>query len=141
MSSFGVFDLATGELVLPFTASDSSQVQIQAPPGSGRVVLEGDYSTGRWQLSADGSPEAMPHPRSVTAAQVKFVARKRIEATEWMLHRHRSETELGQPTSITHADYLAVMVEHAQIRAASGAIEQMTPIPEDFWQDHYWSAS
>lgn len=141
MSSYGVFNLISGELVVAMQATDISQVQIQAPRGSDRVVLEGDFSRGKWTLGEDGWPVEDTTPAPISIAQVKYVARKRIEATEWKLRRHEAELRLDMPTSITEAEYLAILMEHSQIRVASNAIEQMDPIPADFWQDHYWTQS
>jgi hypothetical protein len=141
MSSYGVFDVATGKLLLPFQTNDIRQVQIQAPLGSGRVVLDGDYSKGKWSLGSDGLPVENAAPDAVSIAHVKYVARKRLEVTDWKVTRHRDEVEAGEETSITQDEYEALQVERRAIRAASNAIEQMDPIPADFWQDHYWSAS
>lgn len=138
MSSFGVFSLTTGALELVLATTDLSQVQIQALPGSGRVVLEGDYSRGRWVLGEDGWPVDVTEAPAVTVAQVKHAARRRLAATDWKVARHRDQVDSGQPTSLTEAEYQALLVERQAIRAASNRIEALTPIPADFWADHHW---
>ena len=140
MSSYGIFDINTGQLIVAMQATELRQVQIQAPIGSGRVILEGNFTSGRWMLGEDGWPVELPVVRTITADQVKYVARKRLEATDWKVTRHRDQQASGEPTSLTEAEFEALHAERQAIRAASNAIEQMDPIPEDFWQDHYWSA-
>jgi len=140
MSHYGVFHADTGMLLRAFSTTELHQVSVQSAAPN-EVVLPGDYSSGSWRLGADGWPEQIEATPVVTADQVKYVARRRLEATDWMVTRHRDQVDAGQPTSLTQAEYEALLAERQAIRAASNTIEQMDPIPEDFWQDHYWSAS
>lgn len=140
MTSYGVFNAVSGALLRAFSTSDVSQVAIQSGAAH-EVVLEGDFSNGRWSLGEDGWPVEDTDPTPISIAQVKYVARKRLEATDWKVTRHRDQVAAGEPPSLTEAEFEALLVERQAIRAASNAIEQMTPIPADFWQDQFWSAS
>lgn len=135
--AFTVFDAVTGAWLRAGATDQFDFVAAQSLAGS-EIVFEGIYAEDARLV--DGWPEASSSAAVavVTVDQVKHMARKLIEATEWKLQRHRSEKELGGPTSISDAEYLAILVAHASIRARSDEIELMVPIPHNFRDASFW---
>ncbi|KQT50342.1 hypothetical protein ASG47_19760 [Devosia sp. Leaf420] len=137
---FGVFDAESGALLSAFSTNDLHQVGIQSQMNR-QVVLEGDFSQGHWRIGPDGWPESFEPIVVVTADEVKALAARLLRETDWQVTRHRDEVDAAQPTSLTAEAYAGLLDARQAIRDASNRIEAMDPIPADFRNPSYWSAS
>lgn len=100
--------------------SDDLYDTLMAAQTAGKTIVPGD----------DGLPVAVDPPAVMpTAEMVKAEASRRLAPTDWYAIR-KADTGEGIPE--------AVAAYRSAVRAASGEIEAMGPIPADYADDGYW---
>lgn len=144
MMEFTVFDAETGLSLRTFTATTLDNVAIQSNAAH-EVILEGNWPAGEFELGIDGQTQTLGDPKpvapvepTVDPAQVKEFTARVLRDSGWRVERHRDQTDMGEPTSLTDAQYRALLAYRSEVRQASNAIEAMSPIPADFQDPKYW---
>lgn len=77
------------------------------------------------------APAPVQEPAPATVADVKAEAARRLYSTDWYVIR-AAEGGAAVPETVT--------AYRAAVRAASGEIEALDPIPEDYYDDSRWPA-
>lgn len=101
---------------------------VLAPPPEAAEGMQARWCDGAWTV--EPAHQADDH-RSPTIDDIKAEAARRIYASglSWMVER---EVSGGLPIPQAVKDYAAA------VRAASGAMEAMSPIPDDYTDNRYW---
>jgi hypothetical protein len=132
--AFTAFDADTGE-ILRSGSSQRQDLHRQAFAAN-EIVIEGRYPDDRYRIEiGEDGPVAVSWtpPVIVTADMVKIEARRRIEARYplWKQVNIRASSdarEVGAMTAYIDA-----------VRARSNEIEAMTPLPEDYRDEKWWT--
>lgn len=103
---------------------------VPAPPPEAAVGMQVRWCNGAWTV--EPAPLAAGDaPTPPTTAAVKAEAARRIYASglPWMVER---EVSGGEPIPQAVKDHAAA------VRAASGVLESLSPIPADYTDDSHW---
>ena len=126
---FAIYDEATGEVVRRGSSTDprAAEIGLQA----GEAVFRGqiDPTSQKVRNGKAVKKAAMPAP-TPTASQIKEFAARLLRDTDWYVLRSLDPDGAPVPEGVT--------AYRAAVRAASGEIEGMNPIPADYRDAKYW---
>jgi hypothetical protein len=92
-------------------ASDESQVELAETEVSVTLTLLGQtYQDGQFVATAKSTAEKQ--------SEANATNRLFLRETDWQVTRHRDQLDLGGATSLTAAEYQALLQERQQARAA-----------------------
>ena len=132
MAEFAIYDLATGAVKRTTKSTSPRALELaQARLTAGEGVYEGHVDPKTTYL-----PGGVPTPRPPEAVvigpvQVKQWAGRLLSYTDWYVTR-RADTGEDIPAD--------VLTYRQAVRDASGEIEAMDPIPEDYRNPDLWPA-
>lgn len=130
MHHYAVYETETGKVV---SAGKSTNRRIlvlaRNSLNEGQSLYVGEIDPKTTFLPG-GVPAPKPaEVRIVTALEVKAHAGRLLSYTDWVVVKALDTGEPADP---------AIIAKRAAIRAASDAIEAMSPIPADFTDQKYW---
>lgn len=128
MPHYAVYEAATGK-VLQVGSSTNPGILEMVGKGEGEAVYEGRINPKTTFL-----PGGVPTPKPeelpvVTTLEVKAHAGRLLSYTDWVVVKAMDTGEPADP---------AIIAKRQAIRAASDALEAMSPIPVDFTNPKYW---
>lgn len=130
MGQFAVYDIETGAVKRLGKSTSPRAVELaQSRLKEGEALYEGEIDPKATYLPGGVPTPKPPEPVVITVAEVKAWAGRCLRYTDWYVTRRADTGEEIPPD---------VQAYRQAVRDASGTIEAMDPIPEDYRNPALW---